>query len=76
MVGVIDNKIRVLQQRAYGNRDDRYLKLKFIAAFCRRRQNALKIPTLIRVDPFLIDRPPRLAKPNSSAYVRHRTDAI
>ena len=29
----INNKIRVLQRRAYGYRDEEYLKLKIVAAF-------------------------------------------
>jgi transposase len=29
----LNNKIRVLQRRAYGYRDEEYLKLKIIAAF-------------------------------------------
>lgn len=33
MVEGINNKIRVLQRRAYGYRDEEYLKLKIIAAF-------------------------------------------
>jgi hypothetical protein len=28
-----DNKIRVLQRRAYGYRDEEFLKLKIVAAF-------------------------------------------
>jgi transposase len=34
-LGVVEgnNKIRVLQRRAYGYRDEEYLKLKIIAAF-------------------------------------------
>ena len=28
-----NNKIRVLQRRAYGDRDENYLKLKIVAAF-------------------------------------------
>jgi transposase len=33
LVEGINNKIRVLQWRAYGYRDEEYLKLKIIAAF-------------------------------------------
>ena len=33
MVKVLNNKIRVLQRRAYGHRDDQYLGLKVVAAF-------------------------------------------
>ena len=33
LVEGINNKIRVLQRRAYGYRDDEYLKLKIVAAF-------------------------------------------
>ena len=29
----VNNKIRVLQRRAYGYRDEEYLKLKIVAAF-------------------------------------------
>jgi len=29
----LNNKIRVLQRRAYGYRDEEYLKLKIISAF-------------------------------------------
>ncbi|MBI3606331.1 MAG: transposase, partial [Nitrospirae bacterium] len=29
----LNNKIRVLQRRAYGYRDEEYLKLKIVAAF-------------------------------------------
>ena len=31
----VNNKIRVLQRRAYGYRDEEYLKLKIVAAFFR-----------------------------------------
>jgi len=33
LVEGVNNKIRVLQRRAYGYRDERYLKLKIVAAF-------------------------------------------
>ncbi|QBQ54402.1 transposase [Nitrosococcus wardiae] len=33
LVEGLNNKIRVLQRRAYGYRDEEYLKLKIIAAF-------------------------------------------
>ena len=33
LVEGINNKIRVLQRRAYGYRDEEYLKLKIVAAF-------------------------------------------
>ncbi len=33
LVEGLNNKIRVLQRRAYGYRDEGYLKLKIIAAF-------------------------------------------
>lgn len=33
LVEGVNNKIRVLQRRAYGYRDDEYLKLKIVAAF-------------------------------------------
>jgi transposase len=33
MVEGLNNKIRVLQRRAYGYRDEEYLKLKIVAAF-------------------------------------------
>ena len=33
LVEGLNNKIRVLQRRAYGYRDEEYLKLKIVAAF-------------------------------------------
>ena len=33
LVEGVNNKIRVLQRRAYGYRDENYLKLKIVAAF-------------------------------------------
>ena len=33
LVEGVNNKIRVLQRRAYGYRDEEYLKLKIVAAF-------------------------------------------
>ena len=33
LVEEVNNKIRVLQRRAYGYRDEEYLKLKIVAAF-------------------------------------------
>ena len=33
LVEGVNNKIRVLQRRAYGYRDESYLKLKIVAAF-------------------------------------------
>ena len=33
LVEGVNNKIRVLQRRAYGYRDNEYLKLKIVAAF-------------------------------------------
>lgn len=33
MVEGLNNKIRLLQRRAYGYRDDHYLNLKIVAAF-------------------------------------------
>ena len=33
LVEALNNKIRVLQHRAYGYRDEKYLRLKIIAAF-------------------------------------------
>jgi len=33
LVDGLNNKIRVLQRRAYGYRDEEYLKLKIVAAF-------------------------------------------
>ena len=36
LVEGLNNKIRVLQRRAYGYRDEEYLKLKIVAAFCGR----------------------------------------
>ena len=54
LVEGLNNKIRVLQRRAYGYRDEEYLKLKIIAAFLPPLpQNDRKWPTLIREDPNL-----------------------
>ena len=36
LVEGVNNKIRVLQRRAYGYRDEEYLKLKIVAAFLPR----------------------------------------
>ena len=36
LVEGLNNKIRVLQRRAYGCRDEDYLKLKIVAAFLPR----------------------------------------
>jgi transposase len=33
LVEGLNNKVRVLQRRAYGYRDEEYLKLKIVAAF-------------------------------------------
>ena len=48
----LNNKIRVLQRRAYGYRDEEYLKLKIITAFLPPLPlTRLPRPTVIRVDP-------------------------
>ena len=48
----LNNKIRVLQRRAYGYRDEEYLKLKIVAAFLHPlTRSAEKRPTVIREDP-------------------------
>jgi transposase len=39
LVEGINNKIRVLQRRTYGYRDEEYRKLKIIAAFLPRNVN-------------------------------------
>ena len=55
LVEGVNNKIRVLQRRAYGYRDEEYLKLKIVAAFLPPLpRNAVFKPTRIRVDPFLL----------------------
>jgi transposase len=40
LVEGVNNKIRVLQRRAYAYRDEEYLKLKIVAAF---------LPSLLRI---------------------------
>ena len=52
LVEGVNNKIRVLQRRAYGYRDEEYLKLKIVAAFLPAiTQKCSFQPTRIRVDP-------------------------
>ena len=52
LVEGVNNKIRVLQRRAYGYRDEEYLRLKIVAAFLPPlpRNDSFQ-PTRIRVDP-------------------------
>ena len=55
LVEGVNNKIRVLQRRAYGYRDEEYLKLKIVAAFLPPLpRNAVFNPTRIRVDPLFL----------------------
>ena len=52
LVEGVNNKIRVLQRRAYGYRDEEYLKLKIVAAFLPAITQKCRLqPTRIRVDP-------------------------
>ena len=52
LVEGLNNKIRVLQRRAYGYRDEEYLKLKIVAAFLPPLpRSAEKRPTVTRGDP-------------------------
>ena len=56
LVEGVNNKIRVLQRRAYGYRDEEYLKLKIVAAFLPPWTQKCRLqPTRIRVDPFIRD---------------------
>ena len=54
LVEGLNNKIRVLQRRAYGYRDEDYLKLKIIAASASVNAECRKRPTVTRGDPFLL----------------------
>ena len=55
LVEGVNNKIRVLQRRAYGYRDEEYLKLKIVAAFLPPLPQKCRLqPTRIRVDPIWV----------------------
>ena len=52
LVEGLNNKIRVIQRKAYGYRDEEYLKLKIIAAFLPPLPRSAEFdPTRFRVDP-------------------------
>ena len=61
LVEGVNNKIRVLQRRAYGYRDEEYLKLKIVAAFLpvwSKYSNAQRVRSLhvSRIDADIEDR--------------------
>ena len=47
----LNNKIRVIQRRAYGLRDEEYLRLKILTCMLPVLQNAPKLPTLLPEEP-------------------------
>jgi hypothetical protein len=47
----LNNKIRVLQRRAYGLRDEEYLRLKILTACSRRSKKTENLPTRLGEEP-------------------------
>ena len=50
----LNNKIRVIQRRAYGLRDEEYLRLKILTCMLPALLNDPKLPTRVREEPFLL----------------------
>jgi len=47
----LHNKIRVIQRRAYGLRDEEYLRLKVLTCMLPKLENPSESPTRFREDP-------------------------
>ena len=47
----VNNKIRVIQRRAYGLRDEEYLRLKVLTCMLPELRNPAKSPTRLHEDP-------------------------
>jgi len=50
----LNNKIRVIQRRAYGLPDEDYLRLKVLTCMLPERLNQAKSPTRLHEEPFLL----------------------
>jgi len=64
----LNNKIRVIQRRAYGLRDEEYLRLKILTCMLPALKNDQKLPTRLPEDPILETNASRQNGPTAFTY--------